>query len=444
MVGEFTAFIKNHALFTENDTVLLAVSGGTDSVVMTHLFAQSSYRFAVAHVNFTLRGPESDEDERWVAALAQRYQVPFHTRRFATADYADEQGISTQMAARQLRYAWFENLLAEHNYSRVATAHHLDDQLETTLLNLCQGTGIAGLRGMRVRRGSLVRPLLFASRARIELYREQHQLAWREDRSNRSDAYRRNRLRHHVLPQLQQINPNLLGTYQHTQERLLATEQLVADEVKRVAQRARREANGEIWLNKDMIKAHPQSTLILAELLREAHFSYAQARDVAECLRTEATIGKLFHTKSYTLLIDREYLIISPQAAGLLPACQVRLADTQVALPTMKLIFLRSAKEQYALTADSQRGAVDHDLLSFPLEVRPWREGDYFYPLGMMHRKKVSDFLIDLKMPRHRKSSVYVLTSGEAIVWVVGLRLDHRFRITEQTRQVYEISVVND
>ena len=199
MVGEFTAFIKNQALFTENDTILLAVSGGLDSVVMTHLFAQSSYRFAMAHVNFGLRGTESDEDERWVAALAAEHQVPFHSQRFATKAYAEEQGVSTQMAARQLRYAWFEEIRIKQGYARVATAHHQDDQLETTLLNLCRGTGVAGLRGLLPRREQLVRPLLFTHRARIEAYAREHQLTWREDRSNASDVYQRNRIRHRVV-----------------------------------------------------------------------------------------------------------------------------------------------------------------------------------------------------------------------------------------------------
>ena len=441
MVGEFTAFIKHHALFTENDTVLLAVSGGIDSVVMTDLFAQSSYRFAVAHANFGLRGMESDEDERWVAALAQRYGASFHTRRFATLDYADRQGISTQMAARRLRYAWFKELLDEQGYDQLATAHHLDDQLETALLNLCQGTGIAGLRGMPVRRGHLVRPLLFASRARIEAYRQAQQLEWREDRSNASDAYRRNRIRHHVVPQLQQINPNLLNTYQLTQERLLATEQLLADEVRRVTQQCRTEQNGEIRLDKNILKNHAQSALLLAEILRPVGFTYVQAREVAECLRASANVGKQFYTSDYTLLVDREFLIISRKSSAPPTSLAIHEEDTQVRLPGQHLTVVRAEAEAYTLTTDPNRAAIDQDCLSFPLEIRPWRTGDWFCPLGMNHRKKLSDFLIDQKVPRHRKSSVYVLTSGDAIVWVVGLRLDHRFRVTDQTRRVYEISL---
>ena len=444
MIGEFTAFIKNQSLFTQNDPVLLAVSGGIDSVVMTHLFTQSSYRFAIAHVNFGLRGEESDEDERWIAALADDYKVAFHTRRVATNEYADSHGISTQMAARALRYVWFEEVRKEHWYSYVATAHHQDDQLETTLLNLCQGTGIAGLRGMLARRGTLVRPMLFTHRARVEGYAREHGLMWREDRSNASDAYRRNRVRHHVIPQLQRINPNLLTTYQLTQERLLATEQLLRDEVKRVEARCRREADGEVLLDKTALKEHPQLTLILAEILRAFNFSYSQARDVAQCIRDEAIAGKMFRANNYTLVVDRQHLIISARQQEATQPRLIQASRTELILSGMRLVIAHCAREEYVISRHPEIAAVDEDRLSFPLTVRPWRAGDWFFPLGMKHRKKISDFLIDQKIPRHRKPLVYLVTSGEMVVWVVGFRLDHRFRITGQTRKVYEISVTSD
>ena len=443
MVGEFTAFIKNQTLFTENDTILLAVSGGIDSVVMAHLFAQSSYRFAIAHANFRLRGEASDEDEQWVAALAKKYQVPFHTQQFATSENANEQGISIQMAARQLRYDWFEKVQKEHNYAYLATAHHQDDQLETTLLNLCQGTGIAGLRGMLVRRGNVVRPMLFARRNRIEAYAREHQLTWREDRSNASDTYHRNRIRHHVIPQLQQINPSLLTTYQSTQERLLATEQLLANEVKRVEGQCRRDTDDEVWLDKAVLKKHSQLPLILGEILRAFGFSYVQSRDVARCVKSEAIAGKTFTSGAYTLVVDRQYLIISQEKRLPSQSLLIQSSDTQLLLPLMSLSFTSYAVKDYSLRPYSEVAAIDRDLLSFPLNIRPWQAGDWFYPLGMEHRKKVSDLLIDQKIPLHRKPFIQVITSAEAIVWVVDVRIDHRFRITDQTRTVYEISVTN-
>ena len=441
MVGEFTAFIKKEALFTKNDTMLLGVSGGIDSAVMAHLFAESPYRFAIAHVNFGLRGTDSDGDAQWVAALAQHYQVPLHTHRFATAAYAAEQGISTQMAARQLRYAWFEEVLDEHHYTRLAVAHHQDDQLETTLLNLCQGTGIAGLRGMLPRRERLVRPLLFATRAQIAAYADQHALAWREDRSNTSDAYQRNRIRHHVVPQLRQINPNLFVTYQRTRERLLATEQLLADEVRRVAAQCRRDTNDETWLDKATLMQHPQVGLVLGEMLRPFGFSYQQTRDLVKSIERESTPGKTFISSSHSLLVDRQQLIISKKSQSFIEKTFIRRADSQVAVSSTLITIAHFSSEAYVLNRQAEVAALDEALLTFPLAVRPWQAGDWFFPLGMPHRKKLSDFLIDQKVPLHRKASVLVVRSGDDIVWVVGWRIDHRYRMTEHTKKVCEISV---
>lgn len=442
--NKFTAFIQSEALFTENEPVLLAVSGGQDSVVMTHLFAQCSYRFAVAHVNFGLRGQEADEDARWVAELARQHQVPFYTKKFATTDYAAEHGLSVQMAARQLRYDWFKAVRKREGYARTATAHHLGDQLETTLLNFCQGTGVAGLRGMRMRRGAVVRPLLFATRTEIEAYAQAQRIEWREDRSNASNQYQRNFLRHQVIPLLQTLNPSLLSTYRLTQERLLATEQLLANEVQRLEAQCRRDVRDEVWLDRQILVDHPQLPLVLSELLRPFGFSYMQARRVAHCLRQQAIPGKIFTSNKHTLLIDRQHLIISKTSEVSTEVGQIAATDTRVVLPPLTLSMKQHDAAGYQVRRRADVAALDADRLSFPLTVRPWRAGDWFCPLGMAHRKKLSDFLIDQKVPRHRKAAVRVVTSGEAIVWVVGGRIDHRFRVTPQTKKVYEISVATD
>ncbi len=440
MFDKFTAFIENERLFGQNDPVLLAVSGGLDSTVLTHLFAQSSYSFAIAHANFGLRGAESDEDERWVGALAKRYQAPFHTHRFFTKEYADEHGLSTQMAARRLRYAWLEEMRTEYGYARIATAHHQNDQLETTLLNLVRGTGIAGLRGMLARRGALVRPLLFAPREALEAYVQAHQLKWREDQSNASNAYRRNQIRHHVVPQLKQLNPNLLSTYESTRERLWATEQVLLAEVKRVAQEARQEKNNEMWLTKAVLREHPQVAIILAEMIRPFGFSYQQARDLVRCLPDDGAVGKRFLSARYTLFVERQHLIIVENNEIALVTKTIRAFDVRVDLPQQTLTLTTRPALGYQLPRQQQVAALDVDRLRFPLHLRPWQAGDWFHPLGMEHRKKLSDFLIDQKVPLHQKTSVYVLVSGEDIVWVVGWRIDHRFRVTNQTQKVCEIS----
>ncbi len=439
MIDKFTAFIENEALFNQNDTVLVAASGGLDSTVLTHLLAQSAYSFAIAHVNFRLRGADSDEDERWVTALAQRYGVPMHTHCFATKDYADRHGLSTQMAARRLRYQWLEEVRSEHGYTCIATAHHQNDQLETTLLNLVRGTGVAGLRGMLAQRGTLVRPLLYAPREALATYAKRHQIAWREDQSNASDAYRRNQVRHHVVPVLQQLNPNLLSTLERTHERLRATEQVLLAEVKRVEQNARQQTGDEVWLDKSVLLRHPQSALILAEMVRPFGFSYQQARGVITCLLSDVAIGQQFLSKHYTLFVERQHLVIVKKKEEKRVKRAIQASDIRVELPSLALVMTMRSAQGYQLSRNKEAAALDADRLRFPLQLRPWRAGDSFYPLGMEHRKKLSDFLIDQKVPRHRKSSVYVLTSEEKIAWVVGWRIDHRMRVTEKTQKVYEI-----
>lgn len=438
--SNFRKFVESERLFGQSDSVLLAASGGLDSTVLTHLFAQRSYSFAIAHANFGLRAADADEDERWVAALAQQFKVPFHTRRFATKVYAKEHGLSTQMAARRLRYAWLEEVRSEHGYVCIATAHHQNDQLETTLLNLVRGTGVAGLRGMLARRGSLVRPLLFAPRKALEAYAQQHQLEWREDWSNASDAYRRNQLRHHVVPLLQQLNPNLLSTYERTRARLRATEQVLLAEVKRVEENARQQVGDEVWLDKAVLRQHPQVTLILAELIRPFGFSYQQAHDLMACLSPAAVVGQRFLSTHYTLFVERQHLVIVKKNEEVSVTKAVQVSDTRIELPPLILTLTTQPALGYQLPRQRHVAALDADRLRFPLQLRPWQAGDWFCPLGMEHRKKLSDFLIDQKVPRHRKASVYVLTSEEEIVWVVGWRIDHRYRVTDQTQKVYEIS----
>jgi tRNA(Ile)-lysidine synthase len=437
--AKFSKYIADEALFGSDDLVLVAVSGGLDSAVLAHLFAQSSYSFAIAHANFGLRGAESNGDERWVAALAERYQVPFHTHRFATQDYAREHGLSTQTAARRLRYAWLETVRSDHHYAYIATAHHQDDQLETTLLNLVRGTGVAGLRGMLPRRGALVRPLLFTPREALENYAQQHDLTWQEDQSNASDAYRRNRLRHRVVPLLKQLNPNLLGTYERTRERLRATEQLLIAEVNRVKQQAQRQTGQEVWLDQEVLRSHPQGVLILAELIRPYGFSYQQARDITRCLAAKRLVGKRFDAPQHTLFIERQHLVVIKKQESQPPSHIIQATDTQVKLPARLLTISTKSAVDYSFPRQRHVAALDADRLHFPLQLRLWRPGDWFCPLGMEHRKKLSDFLIDRKVPRHQKATVYVLTSGEDIVWVVGWRIDHRFRVTDQTQKVYEI-----
>lgn len=442
MTDTLQTFVAHETLFSKNDTILLAVSGGVDSVVMLHLFSQLHPHFAIAHCNFKLRGQESDADEALVASLAQQYAVPFHHQAFETTAYATRQQVSIQMAARTLRYQWFDQLLQNHGYAYVATAHHREDQLETALLNFTKGTGVAGLRGMRAQYKNIIRPMLWATKADIKAYAEEHALVWREDQSNASDDYQRNLLRHQVIPSLLTINPNLWNTFATTAERLRATEQLLEQEVARLTQEAVKHQKEQVCIDLRALQSHRQPALLLSELLKPYGFSYVQSRAIASQI-APPTVGKTFCAKGWTLLIDRQELILYQTGRSVSLSVTVRALDEQVRWDAQQLTLLRHPRPGYTIKPNPQVAALDADKLVFPLTIRRWQPGDRFCPLGMERHKKVSDFLIDQKVSRIKKESICVLLSEDNIVWVIGYRLDHRYRITAATRWVYEIVLLN-
>ena len=440
MTDTMQAFVAQEMLFSKNDTILLAVSGGIDSVVMLHLFSRLHPHFAIAHCNFNLRDQESKADEAFVASLAQQYGVSFHCQSFETTTYATQQQVSIQMAARTLRYQWFDQLLKDYAYASVATAHHLEDQLETALLHFTKGTGIAGLRGMLAKHKNIIRPMLWATKAAIKAYAEEHTLVWREDRSNASDDYQRNLLRHQVIPSLLSINPNLWKTFATTAERLRATEQLLKEEVSRFAREAVSHQQEQVCIDLQALRSHQQPTLLLSELLKPYGFSYVQSRAVASQI-DPPTVGKTFSSGQWDLLVDRQQLVLYQPNSTVSSSVAIQVSDEQVAWDGHRLMVQRHLQSDYTLRPHPQVAALDEDKLVFPLTIRRWQQGDRFCPLGMKQHKKLSDFLIDQKVSRLEKESVYVLLSGDAIAWVIGYRLDHRYRITADTRRVYEVKL---
>lgn len=442
MVEEFVAFIKHQQLFSEKDRLLLAVSGGTDSVVLADLCHRAGYSFAIAHCNFQLRGKDSDEDEAFVRALAARYGVKCLVQTFATEEACEETGESVQMVARRLRYQWFEELLVSGEYQYMATAHHKNDVLETMLFNLSRGTGIAGLRGMPAKSGALVRPMLFAEKSQITTYIEQHHLKWREDSSNASDKYARNLIRHTVVPQLLQINPSLLRTLDDTLERLQDTEKVLHHYVEEVSARCTTYHDEDVWLAIDVLQEVEALPLVLSEILKLFNFSYEQARNIAWHVKEDGydKVGKQFTTTGYKLNIDRTYLIISP--AKDIASAEYVLEQFTGEVQVADLFALQAefcSAEDYHIQAEPAIAALDAGKLVFPLRIRRWQPGDWFYPLGMRGKKKLSDFMIDQKIPLNFKDQVYVLLSGEDIVWVIGYRIDDRYKLTSATRQIFQL-----
>lgn len=437
LLAAFLAFIREQQLIEQGDTTLLAVSGGVDSVVMSTLFYQAQLSFAIAHCHFGLRGADSDQDEAFVRQLAQQYGTKLYTQSFDTLAYAHKKRLSIQMAARALRYQWFEELCVKHAIDKVATAHHSNDNLETLLLNLTRGTSIAGLHGIPPRQGKVIRPLLFADKAQLLQYAQAAQLAWREDASNAQNSYARNFVRNKVVPLLQMINPNLTATSRLTTERLGQVGAFFQEYIGAMRRQILQQHGTQYYLAIQQLQDKPWAPVVLAALLEPFGFGFVQLKDL---LRGNRQPGKWIASAQYQLYVDRAGWIITPHVQRIECFYTITTAADQVLVTQDHRLQLRGIpRAQYTIIPDSNVAALDLALLRFPLTIRKWQPGDYFYPLGMQQRKKLSDFLVDCKVPRPLKGGIYVMLSGDALIWVMGYRIDDRFKVTATTQMVYEV-----
>lgn len=433
MLSRFLEYITLHKLIKSDETVLLAVSGGVDSVCLANLFGASPFRFAIAHCNFQLRGEESDQDERFVKQLAEKLGVAFHSVRFDTASRSDEFGISTQMAARELRYEWFEKVMEEFGYQKVATAHHLNDSAETAIFNMAKGTGIAGIRGIMAAHNQIIRPLLFAEKYEILSYVQEHQMSWREDASNKSDKYKRNFIRQNIIPGLLQINPSFIKGFAETSDRMLLAEkglELLVDQTRREFMNIN---DQQVSLSASPFESE-KDYVLLHELIKSYGFSLRQAREI---LRSEMQSGKEFFSEEYWLVKDRDRFVITKRSAvdeNILINAEDRDINAGEKKFSMELL-----QEGAPVSRENHVAMLDYDRLKFPLTIRNWEPGEKFAPLGMAGKKKISDFMIDNKIPLNLKKSFQVLVSRGEIVWLIGLRIDNRFKITEQTKRIFKI-----
>ena len=440
MLKDFVLYIKEKQLFNPSERLLLTISGGIDSVVLADLCHQAGLLFGIAHCNFQLRGEESEGDEAFVRKLAQKYSVAFHSQRFETKAFSHQNGLSTQMAARELRYKWFEKIRQEYNYNYILTAHHQDDLLETVLLNLTRGTGLAGLHGILPKNGFLVRPLLFATRDRIAHFLQQMQLTWREDSSNQTNDYLRNRLRHEVIPILQEMNPKVAVAVSELAERVRATEEIVAESMLLAAKEVILEENDSTWISYDKLKQHSAPLERLSHWLAKYDFTYYQTKVIWESRNGQA--GKQFFSTTHTLIADRNHWIITPTKKEQLLEFRLESEEGEINYPNGLLKWeVINAVENVIAETNLNEILLDADALSFPLTLRLWQKGDWFCPLGMKgKRKKISDFLIDNKVPRNLKEKVYILETERKIAWVVSFRPDERFKVNEKTKKYIKFS----
>lgn len=444
MLNNLITYITQKSLFTPQDKILLAISGGVDSVVLAHLFTQIQpycQQIALAHCNFQLRGNDSDNDERFVTQLAQQWNIPCFVTRFDTYTLAKVEKGSIQMIARDLRYRWFEEIRQREGYDYIATAHHQNDLVETVLLNLVRGTGIAGLHGIREKQGNIIRPLLSFTREVIEVYAQEKQLKWREDTSNKENKYYRNRLRNEVIPILKKLNPSFEKTLSQSVEKISAVERFFDAEVAQIEKKVLTESSGTFFLNLQLFNSISEKLIILFEILKKFGFSYIQTKEVLASLQSEP--GKKFLSPTYTLVKDRVQLVIAPVAHISQPSQILIHSLAQGILhchdsPPLQLERKVITKD-FEIPRNAQAACLDWNKLILPLTIRPWQQGDWFKPLGMNQRKKLSDFLIDQKIPVNLKDQVYVIMSGQDIVWVVNYRVDNRYKVSPQTKEVLMI-----
>ncbi|MFD2886706.1 tRNA lysidine(34) synthetase TilS [Chitinophaga cymbidii] len=439
MLSQLQSYIHRERLFDPAQRLLLAVSGGMDSVVLTHLCVAAGFNIGIAHCNFRLRGGESERDEQFVRRLAERYNVPFYLQQFDTAERAQAQKQSIQVAARELRYMWLEKIRQEEGYDHVATAHHMQDNVETLWMNISKGTGMAGLHGILPKQGKLVRPLLFATREEITAYANAHQLEHVEDSSNATDKYTRNFFRHRVLPLLEEAYPQVVKNtgagIQRFREAEMLYQQAIAVHRRNLLEQRKQEYFIPVLKLK---QAQPLQT-ILYELLKPFQCSAAQAAQVAELVDSEP--GKWVATPTYRIVRDRKWLIITPLEPAASAHFVIEKGQETVQLPEAQLL-LKTCDPAH-ISTDPHIAYIDKQQVQFPLLLRKWKQGDYFYPLGMDKKKKLSRFFIDQKLSLPEKEKIWVLESHKKIVWIAGMRIDNRFRITPGTREALKIELKN-
>jgi tRNA(Ile)-lysidine synthase len=436
---QFTDYVSEHQLFNGTDHVLLAVSGGKDSVLMAQLFKLAGYHFSIAHCNFNLRADEAQRDEAFVKLLAEQLEVPFYVAHFDTKGFAEQEGISTQMAARALRYRWFEELRQQHNYQYIALAQHQNDAIETVLLNLVRGTGISGLHGILPKRGHLIRPMLFLSRLEIDRLADENNLTYVEDSSNQSSKYARNKLRLQVIPHLREINPNLEETFVHNIARFAETEALLQQVVEQTRKLLFKVEGATVELSIEKVKQLNPQRLLFFELLKPFQFTTAVVNEVLSSLDKQS--GTSFYSNTHRLTIDRGSFIITLKEQSAKEIFYLH-AEGDILLPHGQKLSLKIVNE-VDFSANKKLAYADAALLIFPLVLRYREDGDRFKPLGMKSFKKLSNFLVDEKVPLPQKDKVPLLINGNSeMIWIVGMRQDERYKVTARTKKVaiFELS----
>ncbi|WP_158839384.1 tRNA lysidine(34) synthetase TilS [Polaribacter sp. L3A8] len=436
MLQELSNHINHNLPFLKGKKLLIAISGGIDSVVLTHLLSALKFNISLAHCNFNLRGTESDLDENFVKELGKEQNIAVFTSHFNTEEFAKKNKQSTQIAARNLRYDWFNELIEKHQFDYLLTAHHADDNLETFLINLTRGAGLDGLTGIPEINGNIVRPLLTFSRNDVLTFAKENNIYWREDKSNASTKYTRNKIRHLITPILKEINPSLLETFTKTTEHLKESLQIIEDKVNDVSTKVISTENNFIKLDISEIEKTSNPKAYLYQLLKE--YNFTEWNDVYQLLSAQS--GKQVLSKTHTLLKNRGFLLLSKNVSSN-EVKMFLIEETQSEITNPIHLKLEEVKEKS--TENNQTIYVDKQRLSFPLTLRKWQDGDFFYPTGMTGKKKLSKYFKDQKLSLLEKQNTWLLcNNNEDIIWIIDYRLDNRFETTQQTKSILKIALL--
>lgn len=434
MLSKLETHLSENFSFLKGKKILLATSGGLDSMVMADLFQKMNFDIAIAHCNFQLRGLESFGDQNFIQEYAERNKITFFITQFDTENFAKDYKLSIQIAARTLRYDWFYELLETKNYDYLLTAHHLDDNVETFLINLTRGTGLDGLTGIPEQNEKIIRPLLIFSRNEIEDYAKENNIQWREDSSNASDKYLRNKIRHYIVPVLKELNPDFLSSFQKTQNYLQEAQNMVEDASIMIYQQVAKEIGNEIHFDLKKMKQLPNYKSYLYQWLNEYNFSAWE--DIYDLV--DAQSGKQVFSNDFVLLKNRGFLILSEKNKMETDIYFIQKNENEVKIPLNISIY----KVNEILETNVNTIFVDGDKLQFPLEIKKWQEGDYFEPFGMHGKsKKVSKFFKDEKLSILEKQNIWILYSDNQIVWILGMRQDNRFKIENTTKNILKIAL---
>ena len=438
MLQKLSQHINKNLSFLKEKKLLIAISGGIDSVVLTHLLSVLNFDISLAHCNFNLRGQESDLDEEFVIQLGEKLNLNLFKIHFKTEEIAKSNKQSTQVAARELRYNWFQKIIKQNSFDYVLTAHHADDNLETFLINLTRGSGLDGFTGIPEKNSNIIRPLLRFSRETILAYAKNNKIDWREDKSNASTKYIRNKIRHKILPVLKEINPSLLESFAKTSEHLKESQQIIEDRIEKIALEVISVEQNSRKINIKKISQLSNPKAYLYQLLNK--YNFTEWNDVYQLLSAQS--GKQIFSRTHTLLKDRDFLVLSKIdfSAALEMTFQIQKNTSEITEP----IHLKFESVQEKSIENKQTIYINKHHLVFPLQLRKWQNGDFFYPSGMAGKKKLSKYFKDEKISILEKQNIWILcNNNDEIIWVVNHRQDNRFIAKEATNDLFKITIIS-